>query len=169
MHFVTSKKEMPKWQRYILPIVYFVMTISCLSYLQSSEPEKLPQQLPLNSGTEFLDEPPEITPSYESMPSMESLLVKTVFMLIFIISALISAVWLLKKFQKRFTPGGSTGSDRSIELIEKAYLSSKTSVWLIRVDDIPCVVVEGQNSISITQLHPSKNGSTSNESNLLVQ
>ncbi len=86
------------------------------------------------------------------LPSMESLFIKTLFLLVFVITALFSAVWLLKKLQGGIGKKNSQSGEKTIELVERAYLSSKTCVWYARIDNVPFVIVEGQHGVSLTQI-----------------
>ncbi|MGR3951736.1 MAG: hypothetical protein QRY74_02305 [Chlamydia sp.] len=94
---------------------------------------------------------PESTDSI-ALPSMESLLIKTVFLLIFMISALICGVWLLKKMQQIGIKQPGQQHQKSIIILEKAYLSSKTSLWHATIDNTPFIIAESQHGISICQI-----------------
>ena len=47
---------------------------------------------------------------------------------------------------------GTFGTGSAITLVERKYISPKTSVWLIKVHEEPVVVVDSQNGVAIHSL-----------------
>lgn len=88
------------------------------------------------------------------LPSMESLLLKTVFMLITMILALVALLWIVKRIQGggKLISSSKNAKERHIELIEKSYLSSKTIIWYARIDGHPYTIVEGQHGVALTEV-----------------
>lgn len=83
-------------------------------------------------------------------PDVKSLFFKTVVLLVGITGTLVGATWLLKRTQgAKFS---SLSSEGAIQLIERKYLSPKTSLWLVEVNKKPIIVVESQFGVSIQHL-----------------
>jgi flagellar biogenesis protein FliO len=52
--------------------------------------------------------------------------------------------------------GSALGAGGAITLIERKYISPKTVVWLVNVNDQPLVVVDSQNGVAIHTLNPTQ-------------
>ncbi len=128
--------------------------LSICSPIQAEEPNI--NTIPQKEQIDFFSEQDQENKSEETppLPSMESLLLKTVFMLVTTILALVSLLWLVKRLQGggKLTSGSKNAKERHIELIEKSYLSAKTIIWYARIDGHPYAIVEGQHGVGLTEV-----------------
>ncbi len=96
----------------------------------------------------FLEDDSESTPTTPSnAPNMTGLLIKTII----ILGGLCGIVFAGAHFLRRM--GGSQfnsfRTDGSIRLVERKYLSPKTSVWLVEVNNQSFLVVDSQQQTAI--------------------
>ena len=93
---------------------------------------------------EFPDE--DIAP-HGQVIDVRKLFFKTLFLLVGLCALVIAGGYFLK----RITGGklSSFNTNGSIQLVERKYLSPKSSVWLIEVNDQPLVVIDSQYGVAI--------------------
>lgn len=91
------------------------------------------------------------TMSHTELPSFESLMVKTILMLGFMISSLVAGAWFLRKLHGP-TLQKSGSSESSIEILERKNLSAKSVIWYARIHGVPHVIVESQHGVAISHL-----------------
>ena len=104
----------------------------------ATEPEQL-----------FVLEENEEEPSQAKDLNFSLLFFKTILLLGALITLLLSGSWFLKRMLGgRFAP---EQNQQSVRLIERSYLSPKTSLWLVEIKDHPFVVVDSQHGVTI---HP---------------
>lgn len=104
---------------------------------------------------EFLQEENESskTPERQSPLDSKALLIKTVVLLAGLVGMLYGGAYLVKRMGGGKYAG--SGSEGEIQLIERKFLSPKTSVWLISIKKTRIVVIEGQNGVAVHPLEPS--------------
>ena len=101
------------------------------------------------------DENASQIPEDENAPKRQiidvrKLFFKTLFMLIGLCVLVIAGGYFLKRIA-----GGklsSFSSNGSIQLIERKYLSPKTSIWLVEVKNQPLVMIDSQYGVAIHSL-----------------
>ncbi len=91
--------------------------------------------------------------SQRQVMNVRALFFRTLFLLIGLCALVIGGGYLLK----RITGGrlSSFSTNGSILLIERKYLSPKSSIWLLEVQGQPIVVVDSQSGVAIHALRES--------------
>ncbi len=103
---------------------------------------------------EFLQEEEPAASEKQTPLESKALLIKTVLLLAGIVGMLYGSAYLLRKIGgSRFSPAKGEGA---IRLVERQFISPKTSVWLIEIKDQPIVVVDGQNGVAVHSLTKEK-------------
>jgi len=88
---------------------------------------------------------------------VQTLFFKTVVLVVFLSGAVLAGGWLLKKATgSKFN---SFNTEGAIQLLERKYLSPKTSVWLLEVNEKPIVVIESVHGVAVHALNPDDKGS----------
>lgn len=104
---------------------------------------------------EFLREE-EPTAEEKTTPlDSKTLLIRTVLLLAGLVGMLYGGAYLVRRMGgSRF----STSGEGAIRLVERQFISPKTAVWLLEIQDQTVVVVDGQNGVAIHSLgtHPTK-------------
>jgi len=110
----------------------------------------LPAEEKSSPETEFFQE--ESSPAQEKQTPFDSkkLLIKTVLLLAGLVGMLYGTAYFVKRMSGgRFT---SSATEGEIRLVERKYISPKTSVWLLDIRGLSIVVVEGQNGVAVHSL-----------------
>lgn len=106
--------------------------------------ENFPKEEPAGESLE------EETPPHQQVIDVRKLFFKTLLLLIAICGVVISGGYLLKRATGGKLSSFSTAGN--IQLLERKYLSPKTSLWLVEVKNQPMVVVDSQYGIALQPL-----------------
>jgi flagellar biogenesis protein FliO len=122
--------------------VFFLLLLSLTAPLSATET--------VPAEKEFLQEEP--MPSVEKQTPLDSkaLLIKTALLLAGIVGMLYGAAYFIKRIGGgRYSPSSGEGK---IHLVERKYISPKTSVWLLEVENTSVIVVDSQNGVAVQPL-----------------
>lgn len=89
----------------------------------------------------------EESPPMHQVSDVRSLFFKTFSLLAGLCGLIIVGGYVLKRVGG--PKMGSFGTNGAITLIERKYISPKTAVWLVEVNDQPIVIVDSQNGVAI--------------------
>jgi flagellar biogenesis protein FliO len=99
---------------------------------------------------EFLQEEESEAPVKQTPLESKTLLIKTVILLAGLVGMLYGGAYLIRRIGgSRFSPQKGSAE---IQLIERQFISPKTSVWLIHVQDQPVIVVDSPNGVAVHSL-----------------
>lgn len=114
-----------------------------LLFLLFSSPHLTCQEPSIPS--DFLEE--EVQDQEHKLLDTKALLIKTLLLLGGLVGTLYGAAYFVKRMG-----GGryaTMTSEGAIRLIEKKHLSSRTSIWLVEVNNQPMVVIDSQNAVAV--------------------
>jgi flagellar protein FliO/FliZ len=130
-----------------------LLSCPCSSFLvpvYADEIELEQQNFPQDENPLALPEEEE-TPPHRQVIDVRKLFFKTLMMLIGLCALVVAGGYFLKRIAggklRAFT------TDGSIQLIERKYLSPKTSLWLVEVKGQPIIVVDSQYGVAIHSLN----------------
>jgi flagellar protein FliO/FliZ len=92
------------------------------------------------------DAAPEVAPAApEALPSYEVAIVKMFLALLALVVGIIGTIWFLKRLSKGRLGGlRGGGSGRSIVILEKKALSSKTMLYVVEIEGKQALIAESQ-------------------------
>jgi len=131
-------------QKFLLLTLFFLSAL-----VGAQEPTETPQTEPEQEEIDrsfWLEEEPGEKPK---PVDVQRLFFKTVALVVFLSGAVLAGGWFLKRVTgNKFN---SFNTEGAIQLLERKYLSPKTSVWLLEINEKSVVVIESVHGVAI---HP---------------
>jgi len=140
-------------QKFLL-LTFLLLSVFLGAQESTERPQDEPEQEKLDRDFWLEDEPKE----QREPVDVQKLFFKTVVLVVFLSGAVLAGGWLLKRATgNKFN---SFNTEGAIQLLERKYLSPKTSVWLIEVNEKPVVIIESVHGVAVHSL--SQNSSDKN-------
>jgi flagellar protein FliO/FliZ len=130
-------------QKFLLIGLFLLSALVGAQETQESPSQAEPEQEEIDKSFWLEEEPGERPKPID----VQKLFFKTVVLVIFISGAVLAGGWLLKKVTgSKFNTFNTEGA---IQILERKYLSPKTSVWLLKVNEKAVVVIESVHGVGI--------------------
>jgi len=132
-------------------LILFVSLFCCTYALPAYSQPPSDQELEKRFWPE--DEPETPRKADEKPANINRLFIKTIILVGFVCAIIIGGGWLFRRLS-----GGKFNSfskEGSIVLLERKFLSPKTSVWFLEVKNQPFIVVESVHGVAINKVEKS--------------
>jgi len=133
---------------------FFLISLLCLSSAVSAQESSEPSEKEVQQEEQEIDKEfwlSEDDQEERAQPAdVRQLFYKTIVLVVFLSGAVLAGGWLLKR-----TTGNkfnSFNTEGAIQLIERKYISPKTSVWFVKINEKPIVIVEGVHGVAVHSL-----------------